>query len=320
MWGIGVDIGGSKVDLAHVNLEGKILERTVFPTQLSASPEKMIEDIAQAIQNLIKKAGSAPKAIGLGMAGQISSDTGVVQFAPNLVWKEVPLKQLLEAMVNLPVAVMNDVRAATWGEWRHGAGQGAEDIVCLLIGTGIGGGIVSGGKLITGSSNSAGELGHTVIEMGGPLCSCGNLGCLEALASGWALAKQAREAIGKEPKGAAALIESVQGHINDLTARHVVEAARTGDPLAVSLLEKSQAALNAACVSFVNAFNPEKLIIGGGLGLSLPRAIENIEAAVAEKALKAATKKLEIVPAALTTSAGVVGAASYALTSTYPQV
>ena len=213
----------------------------------------------------------------------------------------------------MPVHVLNDVRAATWGEWRHGAGAGAQDLVCLLIGTGIGGGVVSRGNLITGASNTAGELGHIVIDQAGPLCTCGNRGCLEAFASGWALAKAATSAIEKEPKLAGALLESVQGHVNDLTARHVVEVARTGDPLAFSLIENAQAALNAGCISIVNAFNPEKLIIGGGLGLSLPKIVENIEAAVAARALKAATKDLKVVQAALTNSAGVVGAASYAL-------
>jgi len=185
--------------------------------------------------------------------------------------------------------------------------------VCLLIGTGIGGGVVSQGNLITGASNSAGELGHIIIDKNGPQCTCGSHGCLEALASGWALAEQARAVIEKEPKNAGALLESVQGHVNDLTARHVVEVARTGDPLASSLIENAQEALNAGCISLINAFNPERLIIGGGLGLAIPHLIDNITHAVFEKALKAATSKLQVVPASLATNAGVIGAASYAL-------
>lgn len=315
-WAIGVDIGGSKIDVAHVNEEGKVLERTVFPTPPSAPPEKIIQEIAQAIESLSSKASNRPKGVGVGVAGQITPQTGVVQFAPNLIWREVQLKKLLSELVPIPVHVLNDVRAATWGEWRHGAGVGAKDLVCLLIGTGIGGGVVSHGNLITGATNTAGELGHMVIDQAGPLCTCGNQGCLEAFASGWALAQAARVAIEKEPKSAGALLESVQGHVNAMTARHVVEVARTGDPLGVSLIENAQAALNAGCISIVNAFNPEKLIIGGGLGLSLPRVVENIEAAVTKRALKAATKDLKIVQAALTTSAGVVGAASFALSNT----
>lgn len=311
-WSVGIDIGGSKIDVAHVDRAGNVHERTVFPTPLSAPPQKIIEEIAQVVKSLTQKAGKSPKGVGIGVAGQITLDTGFVQFAPNLIWRDVPLKKILESMIDFPIFVMNDVRAATWGEWRHGAGRGANDLICLLIGTGIGGGIVSRGNLIPGATNTAGELGHIVIDREGPLCTCGNRGCMEALASGWALSQQARDAIAKEPKSATALLESVQGHVNDLTARHVVEVARTGDPLATSLIENAQAALNAGCVSLINAFNPEILIIGGGLGLAVPHLIENIQTAVAEKALKAATKNLKVVPAALTTSAAVVGAASFA--------
>lgn len=311
-WAIGIDIGGTKIDVGHVDREGKLLERTVFPTPPSAPVEKIIHEIAQMVKTLASKAGSEPQAVGVGVAGQITPNTGIVQFAPNLIWRDVPLKKQLQDLISYPVYILNDVRAATWGEWQHGAGQGAQDVVCLLIGTGIGGGVVSQGNLITGASNSAGELGHVIIDKNGPPCTCGSQGCLEALASGWALREQARAVIEKDPKNAGALLESVQGHINDLTARHVVEVARTGDPLASSLIENAQAALNAGCISLINAFNPERLIIGGGLGLAIPHLIDNVKTAVLDKALKAATSNLQVVPASLATNAGVIGAASYA--------
>jgi glucokinase len=145
------------------------------------------------VQNL--RQGASPPVGGSGSAGQIDPEHGMVRFAPNLGWHNVPFQSDLAGALGLPVVVTNDVRAATWGEWLHGAGKGCNDLVCLFIGTGIGGGVVSGGKMLSGCSNTAGEVGHMIINLHGPPCSCGSRGCFEALAGGWAIARQAREAV-----------------------------------------------------------------------------------------------------------------------------
>ena len=310
-WAIGVDIGGTKIDVARVDQSGTILNHVVFPTHTSKGFEVIAAEIITTVQELQKQVSNLPVAIGVGMAGQIVAETGVVKFAPNLKWTQMPLKNTLQAALKAPVVVLNDVRAGTWGEWKHGAGKGVNDLVCLFIGTGVGGGLVSHGHLITGITNSAGELGHVTVDFDGPLCTCGNRGCLEAFAGGWALAKRAEDRRAAEPEKSKTLLKLLAG--SALTARHVLQAATEGDTLSQEIIDEALKALIAGCIGFVNAYNPERLILGGGLGLAIPGLIDKVSEGVRQHALNAATEKLQIVPAALTTHAGVIGAASYAL-------
>ena len=314
-WAVGIDIGGTKISVAQVDVNGNIVARNVFRTRVESGAEAIIKDIVAAVEKLEKETGLPPSAAGIGMAGQITLETGVVQFAPNLGWKEVPLKEILQKELKIPVIVLNDVRAATWGEWHHGAGIGKTELICLFIGTGIGGGIVCNNQLLTGSNNSAGELGHITIELNGPECTCGNRGCLEAFAGGWALAKRARAEIEGETTAGAAILKQALDKVGDVSARHLIEAAREGDSLAQEIINDAIEAITAGCVSFVNAFNPSCLILGGGLGLALPDLINKVTDGVKKSALKTATEKLEIKAAALQTEAGVIGAASFALQS-----
>lgn len=310
-WAIGIDIGGTKIEIARVDRSGALLNRSQFPTPVSEGFEKITTEIIETVKELQKQAASPPVAIGVGMAGQIDSATGIVKFAPNLKWTDAPLKERLQKALQLPVVVINDVRAGTWGELQHGAGKGAQELVCLFIGTGVGGGLVSQGRLIEGATNAAGELGHITVDLNGPWCVCGNRGCVEAFASGWALAKRAEDLLLAEPEQGKRIVALAQGAT--LTARHVLQAAKEGDPAALQLVETAINALTASCITYVNAFNPERLILGGGLGLALPQLVEKVTIGVKEHALSAATQNLQILPAALTTDAGVIGAASYAL-------
>jgi hypothetical protein len=157
-WAIGVDLGGTKVQVAVVDAGGKILQRLKQPTQVETGPDRIMVAIAGMVRQLQDRGPQTPPAgVGVGIAGQINAATGVVRFAPNLNWREMPFRDQLQTALNLPVVVTNDVRAATWGEWRHGAGQGADDLICLFIGTGIGGGVVSGGRMLEGCTNTAGN-------------------------------------------------------------------------------------------------------------------------------------------------------------------
>jgi glucokinase len=322
-WAIGVDLGGTKVEVAMVDAGGNILQRLKQPTRVETGPDRIMAAIAAMVRQLQNQGPQTPSAgVGVGVAGQVTAATGVVRFAPNLNWREVPLQDRLQTALRLPVVVTNDVRAATWGEWRHGAGQGAPDLICLFIGTGIGGGVVSGGRMIAGCTNTAGELGHITTDINGPLCSCGHRGCLEALAGGWAIARRAREAIRDDPAAgqaflqAAGLKEPVAPE--DINAAVVAAAARARDPLARLLVDEVARALIAGTVSLVNAFNPCRLILGGGVIQGLPELTGRIEAGIRRAALNTAIEGLEVLPARLEGDAGVVGAATLAIRSFLP--
>jgi glucokinase len=308
-WAIGVDLGGTKIEVARVTNGGKLLERRRRPTQVEAGPDAIIAEIAGAVKDLIADGGSPPLGVGVGLAGQIDPHQGVVRFAPNLRWQEVPFQEELSQSLRLPVVVTNDVRAATWGEWLHGAGMGCDDLVCLFAGTGIGGGVVSGGKILSGCSNTAGELGHMTIDLNGPPCTCGNRGCLEALAGGWAIALHAKEAVNADPEAGAFLLRMAGGGFETITAKIVAEAAKAGDPLARRLVDSAAQALTAGAVSLINAFNPCRLILGGGVIEGLPYLVDQIDRGIRGRALPAATELLQVLPAELGKDAGVIGAA-----------
>jgi glucokinase len=319
-WAVGVDLGGTKVEAALVDGRGRILARRKEATRMAAGPQGVAAQIAQLVGRLLETAGApgAPRGLGVGVAGQVAADSGLVRFAPNLRWRDVPLKDMLQGPINLPVAVVNDVRAATWGEWLHGAGQGVDDLICLFVGTGIGGGVVSGGRLLSGCSNTAGELGHTTVLWGGPRCTCGHQGCLEALAGGWALARDARAVLATDPAAgtgllsAAAELKGGPAGPEDVTAAAVSRAAQSGDPLARRLVDQVAQALIAGAVSLVNAFNPCRLILGGGVIEGLPELVDRVAAGVRQQALAAAASPLSVVRAQLHNEAGVIGEAALA--------
>jgi glucokinase len=310
---IGIDLGGTKIEVAQVNQSGQVLRSKRLPTKVSEGPAVIQSEIVETVMELRKQADAMPIGIGIGVAGQVDPVSGIVHFAMNLDWREVPIRDVLSDALQLPVFVTNDVRAATCGEWLHGAGQGCNDLVCLFVGTGIGGGIVSGGHLLTGCSNTAGELGHMVIDLHGPLCNCGNHGCLEALAGGWAIGRSAREAVENDPQAGRDLLRRAGGSPERINARVVAEAAKDGDPLAVKLLESVTDALVAGIVGLINAFNPCRLILGGGVIEGLPELINRIDKGVRKRALSAASAPLRILPSQLQDQAVAIGAAIMAM-------
>ena len=196
---LGVDLGGTKVEMALVDAAGRIVASQRRPTQPEKGPDAVIADIVACVETCLGEAGKAAQSLGVGVAGQLDR-TGTLRFSPNLGWRNVSLKVKLEEALGIPVVIDNDVRAATRGEWRHGAGQGVNDLVCLFVGTGIGGGVVSGGRILEGCSNTAGELGHMTIVADGRRCHCPNRGCLEAYAGGWAIAERAQETVRADPQ------------------------------------------------------------------------------------------------------------------------
>jgi glucokinase len=313
LWALGVDLGGTKIEVARVDAEGKLGQRLRRPTNIQGGPAAVKAEIVAALRDLQEGASSLPAGVGVGVAGQVNSQRGLVLFAPNLGWRDEPLQPDLSQALGLPVVIVNDVRAATLGEWLYGAGQGCNDLICLFVGTGIGGGVVSGGQLLSGCSNTAGELGHITIDMHGPSCHCGNRGCLEALAGGWAIAQQAKEAVTANQVAGVSLLKMAGGHSGAITAEIVAQAAKASDPLALHLIDNVAQALIAGGVSLVHAFNPCRLILGGGVIEGLPELIGRVERGVCQQALAAASQPLQVLPARLHNDAGVVGAAALAM-------
>jgi len=307
---LGIDLGGTKVATALVDATGHILashRRLTYPEQGS---EGVIADIVACVNECLGEASKKAQGIGIGVAGQVGRD-GTVRFAPNLGWHNVPIKEQLEQALGQSVMVNNDVRAATFGEWQHGAGWGVNDLVCLFLGTGIGGGVVSGGRLLEGCYNSAGELGHSTIIQDGRRCRCSNRGCLEAYAGGWAIAERAGEAVQAAPQAGQRLV-ALAGDIQGISAITVAQARDEGDTLAIRLMDETAQYLAAGVVSMANIFNPCLVVLGGSVMKGMADYIPGIEQAVRQRALPSAGENLRIVTAALGDNAGVIGAAALA--------
>jgi len=307
---LGVDLGGTKLNVALVDATGRILSAHKSPIHPEKEPERVIADILTGIDRCLSKTGQKAEALGIGVAAQVDQK-GVVRGSQNLGWRNVPLKKKLEKQLGLPVAVTNDVNAATWGEWRYGSGRGVDDLAVLFVGTGIGGGIITGGNLLAGCTNSGGELGHITIVYDGRKCHCPNRGCLEAYAGGWAIAERAQEAVRTALEEGQCLV-SLAGSVEKITAATVSRAYHEGDLLARRLVENTGRYLAAGVVSIVNVFNPCLLVLGGGVIEGIPELIQMVKEFTRNRALEAAVEKLEIVKAALGGDAGVIGAAALA--------
>lgn len=313
-WAIGVDLGGTKIEVAMMDQEGsiqhKLRAKTVVEKGYKAVErqiESMVEELLQEVQYGI------PIGIGVGAPGQVESETGTVKFAPNLQWTDVPLGRLLRERLDLPVLVINDVRAATWGEWFYGAGKGCSDMICMFVGTGIGGGIICNGKMLEGAGNSAGEIGHMTIQLDGPECHCGNKGCLEALVGSWAIARDAQQAVKQDTEAGTLLLQLANGEVGGIKAKTVTEAYKQGDNLARRLIGQVTNALAGGLMGLANALNPQCIVLGGGVIEHLPELVLLVESEVQKRALQAAAESLRVVPAHLHDDSGVIGAASQVL-------
>jgi glucokinase len=307
---LGVDLGGTKVEVALIDGEGSYLFSKRFLTKSERGPESIIKDIKEAVDSSLKETGLEAKALGIGAAGQIDSK-GVIRAAPNLPFNNEPIQERLESELGIPVVVTNDVRAATFGEWKYGSGRGEDNLVVIFVGTGIGGGVVSDGRLLGGCTNTFGELGHITLVAGGRKCRCPNHGCIEAYAGGWAIAERAQDAVRKDPQGVG-MMESIAGDVKKITAETVSIAYSRGDQMARRIVDETGEYLGAGIVGIVNAFNPCLLVLGGGVIEGIPDIIHTVKAVVRGKSLEPNIEKLKVEKAALGGKAGVVGAAALA--------
>ena len=310
---IGVDLGGTKIYTALAGADGQVLAEIKIPTEAAGGQTHVIARIVDSCREVRARAGvlgGRVAAVAVGAPGPLDTKSGVIHFAPNLKWHGVPLKQLLEEPLGVPVFLDNDANLAALGEYVYGAGRGTMDMVFITVSTGIGGGLILGGRLYRGASDSAGEIGHTVVLPDGPLCSCGNRGCLEAVASGTALAAQARELIGQ---GRGAGILAAAGGLEKLNAAAVFAAAAGGDSEATLLIERAGRCLGIAVANTANLLNPERVVIGGGVAENGDLLFAPVSREVARAALEPARSTIRIVKAALGGRAGVLGAVALAL-------
>ena len=305
---IGIDVGGTNVKLALVSPEGKIIYSNSIPTHAEMGYEYTVNNIKEAIRDLLKETDSQPQdiqGIGFGFPGQVDYKSGVVRLAPNIPgWVDVPIAQMIEEEFGIPTRVDNDVRCAALGELNFGAGKGCENLICITVGTGIGSGLIVNGKLVRGASNAAGEIGHIKLQMhDGPICGCGDTGCMEAFASGPAIVAMAEDYIkgGKSTK-----FRELANP--DITPRIVFEAAKQGDPVAKRIYTIMGEYIGIGLSSVINLLNPEKVIIGGGVAASGEFLMEPIRETVKKRAMKIAGETVQIVPAELGNTAGVIGA------------
>lgn len=308
---IGIDVGGTNVKIALVDDNGKIIYSNSVPTYAKMGYEYTVNNIKQAIKDLMKETNTTPsdiEGIGFDFPGQVNCKTGVVKLAPNIPgWVNVPIAQMIEDEFHIPTRIDNDVRCAALGELKFGAGRGCENFICITVGTGIGSGIVINGKVVRGATNAAGELGHIKLQMnGGPICGCGDTGCLEAFASGPAIVAMAQEYIkgGKSTKFRE--MAAVEG--GEITPYMVAKAAEEGDPVAKRIFEIVGEYIGIGLTSVINLLNPERVIIGGGVAESGELLLGPIRKTIKERAMVVAGNAVEIVPAQLGNSAGVIGA------------
>jgi glucokinase len=280
-FGIGVDLGGTNLRAAALDLEGNVLELFQISTDTSAGREKVVADIVAGIRE-VREGHSGDKlvGIGIGVPGLIYLEKGIIAKAPNLPgWEDFPLRDLLEAELQCPVILENDANAAALGEVWMGAGHDVDDLVLLTLGTGIGGGIISKGQVLHGYLGMAGELGHITVEPhSGVRCGCGNFGCVEAHASATAIARMAEEAVSIGSSKALAGLKQQHGQLSALL---VERAAREGDPEAIKIYERMGCWLGRALANLVNIFNfPLYLLAGGVIGgwkLFAPAMFEELE-------------------------------------------
>lgn len=313
---IGIDLGGTNLRAAIIDTDtGQIYHQRKCPTLAADGQESVIRRIVELI-NELTQANDVPdypiQGVGIGVPGTPDIDSGVIQFLPNLPgqWLNVPLQAIIEEQVQLPVALINDVRAITLGEWMFGAGRGVDTLVCLAIGTGIGGGVVVNGQFHLGIGGTAGEFGHHVVEVDGLPCGCGGKGCLELYASGPAIAAMGVKEV---MHGHTTRIGELVDHdLNRIDAEIIVQAAKEGDPIANGILQRVGMYLGIAVGNILGVISPQRVIFGGGVSRAGDLLLAPILQTVKERVHVIPVAKVDFVLAELGINGGLIGAALWA--------
>jgi glucokinase len=306
---VGLDIGGSKIAGFRIAADGRVVQRELEPT-----PRGGPDEVAEAIESMARTlAGPGTVAVGAGVAGLVEAESGIIRYGPNLPFREIGLLARLELATGLPCVVDNDAAAAGWGEYRCGAGRDATDMLLVTVGTGIGGAIVAGGRLFRGAHGFAAEIGHIIVEPGGPRCGCGNQGCWEQVASGRAIDRMAREAVAGAPESL--ILKLAGGDPAAVRGPHAVAAAKEGDPLAIRVLADAGRRLGEGIAGLINVIDPDVVVVGGGAAMGAGEFLLEPARQASADAIEGRGYRpaVPIVPAELGNDAGGIGAALLAL-------
>lgn len=309
---IGIDLGGTYTKLALVDTSGRIFERAKLSTATYKTKAELVSAIVSEVKAVLKKTHLSPKAllgVGIGVPGLVDFDRGLVYTLTNIPgWKNTPLKGMLEAKLRVPVLVDNDVNVMTLGEFGFGAGKGAKNLVCITLGTGVGGGIIIDGRLYRGCTFSAGEVGHMPLKEEGLSCNCGGYGCLERYVGNRYILEEMKSKIrGGTPT---AIKRLVNGDLSAITPEVISKAALRGDRLSINFWNTVGKRIGVTLAGIVNLLNPERIIIGGGIADAGEPLFRSIRKTVNERALPVPKKAVKILKSKLGNDAGVIGAAA----------
>ncbi len=314
-WYVGIDLGGTKIGAGLVNTQGRVLVQDYCETLVSQGREAVIGRMVDAIRRVIGSSHIALDqiaAIGIGSPGPLDIPQGLILESPNLpALHHTPIRQILAEALNIPTFLENDANAAAIGEYLYGAGRGTRHMIYITVSTGIGGGLILDGKIYQGATGGGGEVGHMTLLPNGPRCGCGNRGCLEALASGTAIARAGQELVQRgAPTRIAGLTQERSGQV---TAKDVVDAMYQGDPFAQDIVDQAMYYLGWGVASLVNLFNPQIVVIGGGLSNLGDRLLSPVRRGVDLHAYPSAARQVQIRLAELGNQVGIVGAAGAAM-------
>jgi len=308
---IGIDLGGTKIHVVACDQNGQVLARARRDTKQWKGREAVIDRMVSMVEDLLAD-NDLPRrdllGVGIGAPGLVDPDSGILYSSVMLPgWYDVPLAATLGGRLRTDIVVDNDANAAAYGEWWIGAGRGANTLVCLTIGTGIGGGLIINGQLYRGPDGTASEFGHMSIEYDGIECICGSRGCLGMLASGTAMARMAREAIESGRK--TAMTSLVKGQIQHITGEIVAQAAEQGDPLAGEIVDQIARYLGIGIANLVNIFNPDKVVLSGGVAQIGDRLFNRVREEAEKRSFDVPFRRVQILPASLGLDAGAIGMA-----------
>lgn len=311
---LGVDLGGTKILTVVADHNGNILASEKRPTEAEQGPEKVINNIYATVLDVLEKSSVRSRDIikmGIGSPGPIGISEGMIYMAPNLYWENVPIVKLLEEKVNIPVILENDANAAALAEKWFGAGKDVDNLLYITVSTGIGGGIIINKKIYHGVNDGAGEVGHMIIDPAGPRCGCGNPGCLEAIASGTAINRMAGEAIRQDKD--TLLKELFINNQEKIDGMMIADAARRGDRIALQIWHKAGRYLGIGLANLINIFNPEMIVLGGGVMNAADLIFRPMEESLKEYSFESNYKSVRICQALLGEEAGVRGAIAVAM-------
>jgi len=306
---IGIDMGGTKISTALADLNGRVLSKCTIPTNAIEGEEAVLARIISTIDRVMKEAGKAPvnvKAIGVGSPGPLDSKNGLILNTPNLPFENFNIVQPIENRYNVPTYLDNDANVAAIGEFMLGEGVGTQNMLYVTVSTGIGGGAILNGKIYRGHTSNALEVGHMTIVENGNKCNCGNYGCAEAHASGTAIGRQGREAVDRAE-------ETSLKNYSNVTSYEVFKEAEKGDKVSKDILDKSLNYLGICVANLVAIFDPEVIVIGGGVSKGGQIVFDKIREVVDKRCFKSMAESCKIVPAGLGIEAGVLGAVALAI-------